>query len=47
MARKLAGRIITIQMFGGTRTHLVEPYDGQDNYWFAIKEEDDKEENEL
>ena len=47
LARKLAGRIITIQMFGGTRTHLVETYDGQDNYWFAIKEEDDKGENEL
>lgn len=46
LAHKLAGRIITIQMFGGSRTHLVEPYDGQDSYWFAIKE-NDKEEREL
>lgn len=46
LAHKLAGRIITIQMYGGSRTHLVEAYDGQDSYWFAIKEEDEKEENE-
>ena len=43
LAHKLAGRIITIQMFGGSRTHLVEPYDGQDNYWFVIREADEKE----
>jgi len=45
LAHKLAGRIITIQMYGGSRTHLVEAYDGQDSYWFAIKE-DEKEESE-
>lgn len=45
LAHKLAGRIITIQMYGGSRTHLVEDYDGQDSYWFAIKE-DEKEESE-
>lgn len=45
LAHKLAGRIITIQMYGGSRTHLVEAYDGQDSYWFAIKE-DEKEEDE-
>lgn len=47
LAHKLASRIITIQLFNGTRTHLVEPYDGQGSYWFAIKEANDKEENEL
>lgn len=44
LAHKLASRIITIQMFGGSRTHLVEPYEGQESYWFAIKE-DEKEED--
>ncbi|MFQ7749465.1 MAG: hypothetical protein ACLRJV_20180 [Eubacteriales bacterium] len=47
LAHKLAGRIITIQMYGGSRTHLVEAYDGQDSYWFAIKEDaEEKEESE-
>lgn len=46
LAHKLAGRLITIQMYGGSRTHLVEPYDGPDNYWFAIKE-DEKEEDDV
>lgn len=45
LAHKLAGRIITIQMYGGSRTHLVEACDGPDSYWFAIKE-DEKEEDE-
>lgn len=44
LAHKLSGRIITIRLFGGSRTHLVEPYDGQESYWFAIKE-DEKEED--
>lgn len=39
LAHKLAGRIVTIQLYEGTRTHLVEQYEGEDNYWFAIKEE--------
>ena len=49
LAHKLAGRIITIQMYGGSRTHLVgEAYDGQDSYWFAIKEDaEEKEESEI
>lgn len=46
LAHKLAGRIITIQMYGGSRTHLVEPFEGDDNYWFAINE-DEKEDDEL
>ena len=47
LAHKLAGRIITIQMYGGSRTHLVEAYDGQGSYWFAIKEDaEEKEESE-
>jgi len=45
LAQKLAGRIITIQMYGGSRTHLVEPYDGQESYWFAIKEADEEKED--
>lgn len=40
LAHKLSGRIITIQLFGGSRTHLVEPNDGSENYWFAIEEEE-------
>lgn len=44
LAHKLTGRIIAIQMYGGSRTHLVEPFEGDDNYWFAIKE-DEKEED--
>ena len=47
IAHKLAGRLISIQMYGGSRTHLVEPYDGQDSYWFAIKEDDGKGESDL
>ena len=39
LAHKLAGRMVTIQLYDGTRTHLVERYEGDDNYWFAIKEE--------
>lgn len=39
LARKLAGRIVTIQLYDGTRTHLVEQFEGEGNYWFAIKEE--------
>ena len=46
LAHKLAGRIITIQMYGGSRTHLVEPFEGGDNYWFAINE-DEKEDDDL
>ena len=46
LAHKLVGRIITIQMYGGSRTHLVEPFEGDDNYWFAINE-DEKEDDEL
>lgn len=45
LAQKLTGRIITIQMYGGSRTHLVEPYDGQDSYWFAIKEDAEEKED--
>ena len=45
LAHKLAGRIITIQMYGGSRTHLVEAYDGQDSYWFAIKEDEEEKED--
>lgn len=40
LAHQLSGRIITIQLFGGNRTHLVEPNDGNENYWFAIDEEE-------
>lgn len=40
LAHKLSGRIITIQLFGGSRTHLVEPNDGSESYWFAIEEEE-------
>lgn len=40
LAHKLSGRIITIQLFGGSRTHLVEPNDGNESYWFAIEEEE-------
>lgn len=46
LAHKLVGRIITIQMYGGSRTHLVEPFEGGDNYWFAINE-DEKEDDDL
>ncbi len=42
-AQKLAGRLITIQLYDGTRTHLVEWADGMDSYWFAVKDEDEKE----
>lgn len=45
LAHKLAGRIITIQMYGGSRTHLVEPFDGTDSYWFAIKEDEKEDDN--
>ena len=34
-----------VQLYDGTRTHLVEWNDGMDSYWFAVKD-DDKEENE-
>lgn len=40
LAHNLSGRIITIQLFGGSRTHLVEPNDGNENYWFAIEEDE-------
>ncbi|MCI8539805.1 MAG: hypothetical protein HFF18_14305 [Oscillospiraceae bacterium] len=43
LAHKLAGRIVTIQLYDGTRTHLVEPYEGTDSYWFAIKETEESE----
>lgn len=43
-AQKLAGRIVTIQLYDGIRTHLVEWDDGMDSYWFAVKEENDQEE---
>lgn len=43
LAHKLSGRIVKIQLFGDSRTHLVEPYDGQDSYWFAIKENEQEE----
>ena len=48
LARKLAGRIISIRLYDGVRTHLVEPIDGNEteNYWFAVKDED-KEGSEL
>lgn len=45
-AHKLAGRIITIRLFDGTRTHLVEPFEGQENYWFAVKEENEEDKGE-
>ena len=45
VAHKLSGRLVTIQLYDGTRTHLVEWNDGMDSYWFAVKD-DDKEENE-
>ena len=32
VAQKLAGRLITIQLYDGTRTHLVEWTDGMDSY---------------
>lgn len=47
LARKLAGRLITIQLYDGTRTHLVEWTDGMDSYWFAVKDEDETERNEV
>ena len=42
LARKLAGRLISIRLYDGVRTHLVEPIDGNEteNYWFAVKDED-------
>ncbi len=43
LAAKLAGRLITIQLYDGTRTHLVEWNDGMDSYWFAVKDEDKEE----
>lgn len=43
LAHKLAGRIVTVQLYDGTRTHLVEPYEGTDSYWFAIKETEESE----
>lgn len=48
LARKLAGRLISIRLYDGVRTHLVEPIDGNEteNYWFAVKDED-KEGSEL
>ena len=48
LARKLAGRRISIRLYAGVRTHLVEPIDGNEteNYWFAVKDED-KEGSEL
>ena len=45
VAHKLSGCLVTIQLYDGTRTHLVEWNDGMDSYWFAVKD-DDKEENE-
>ncbi len=39
LAHKLAGRLITIQLYNGTRTHLVEWTDGMDSYWFAVRDE--------
>lgn len=45
LAQKLAGRIITIQMYDRSRTHLVEPFEGDDNYWFAINEEEKETDN--
>lgn len=39
LAHKLAGRMVAIQLYDGTRTHLVEQFEGEGNYWFAIKEE--------
>ncbi len=45
LAHKLAGRLITIQLYDGTKTHLVEQYSGTDSYWFAVKD-DEKEEPE-
>lgn len=45
LAHKLAGRLITIQLYDGTKTHLVEQYNGTDSYWFAVKD-DEKEEPE-
>lgn len=47
LARKLAGRLITIQLYDGTRTHLVEWTDGMDSYWFAVKDEEETERNEV
>lgn len=41
-ARKLAGRLITIQLYDGTRTHLVEWDEGMDSYWFAVKDEEEE-----
>ena len=42
LARKLAGRLISIRLYAGVRTHLVEPIDGNEteNDWFAVKDED-------
>lgn len=42
-ARKLAGRLITIHLYDGTRTHLVEWNNGMDSYWFAVKDEEEIE----
>lgn len=42
LAHKLAGRLITIQFYDGTRTHLVEWNDGMDSYWFAVKDEEEE-----
>ena len=47
VAQKLAGRLITIQLYDGTRTHLVEWTDGMDSYWFAVKDEEEIERNEV
>jgi hypothetical protein len=47
MAQKLAGRLITIQLYDGTRTHLVEWTDGMDSYWFAVRDEEETERNEV
>lgn len=49
LARKLAGRLISIRLYDGVRTHLVEPIDGNEteNYWFAVKDEDTEHHVEL
>ena len=44
IAHKLAGRLITIQLYDGSRTHLVTPYEGKENYWFAVREASEEEE---
>jgi hypothetical protein len=44
IAKKLEGRLITIRLYDGTRTHLVESFDSEENYWFAVKENEEEAE---